>query len=383
MKKEFLVSGVIVLILFVQIGFSLASNINVIPLRTNPYPAEPGQYMNIWIQIENTGNVEVNNFKMILEPEYPFSLYEGDNATRYIGTLKIHEPVVLKYKLYVDENAVEGWNDLKYKYNSNNMWIESKASIYISHKPRIELISVDPSEVDIGKKSNVSLTIKNMGHAEARNVKVKFDTSSTSIKTIGSDTKYVDSLGVNEEKTLTYKIITDSSKTGVELIPLTISYEDLNETQQSFISYVGINVIGEPEINVLLRNEDPKPFKNGKSDISVEVINSGPVQAKFVYINASTPSGIIEKNKFYIGDLDSDDFDIADFNVLLKDVTGKQPLYITVKYKTPEYDEREVSKIIYFNVLNKSENSSNRYIWIIIVVVILAGLYIWKRKSKK
>ncbi len=389
MKKEFLLSvvfGSLLISLIAGIGFPsdiASSNINVVSLRTNPYPAEPGQYMDIWIQVENTGDAKVNNFKFTLEPEYPFSFYKGENATRYISTLGIYEPVVLKYKLYVDENAVEGWNDLKYKYNAGNVWVEMKTKIYIAHKPRLELVSVNPSEIEIGKTSNISLTVKNMGHAEARNIKVELNTLSTDVKVVGSDTRYVSSLDVDDEKSFNYKIVSDSSNTGVELVPVTIYYEDLNGTQQSFMSYIGLNIIGEPNINVILRDEYPKPSVNGKSDISVEVINSGPVQAKFVYVNASTPAGEIEKDKVYVGDLDSDDFDIVDFNIHLKDTPGRKPLYVTVSYQNPEYKNEVISKTIYFDVEKNSQNSSNTYIFLGVVVALVVVLFLLRGRKHR
>ncbi len=378
MKKELFV---ILLIALSGITFSVETAVNIVPTRYNPYPAEPGHYLDLWIQIENRGNIDASDFAFVLEPEYPFSLYEDENDTRTIGTLRRFEPVVVKYKLYVDENAVEGWNDLKYKYKIGNMWIEKTTSIYVSHKPQVEIVSIHPSNIGIGKKTDVSLIIKNVGRAEARNLRVKFDTSSSNLKIIGTDTRYLESLDVGNEVNVSFEVLADTENSGVELVPVLVTYEDTNGTQSSYTYYVGLDVSGEPEIKVLLRSATPEPFRYGSSDLEIEVINIGPVTAKFVSVNASTPSGVITREEYYIGDLDSDDFDIIDFNIKFNDIMGRQPLYVTVKYKTPEYDSREVTRVIYFNVSEKSQETSKGYLWLLGVVVVAIVFILWKRRK--
>ncbi len=88
------------------------ANLQVVQLRYEPYPANPGDYVTVWIKAENIGNTFTKDAVFKLIPEYPFSLDSSQDAIKSFGNLNT-EPVVLEYKLKVDENAVDGINEIK------------------------------------------------------------------------------------------------------------------------------------------------------------------------------------------------------------------------------------------------------------------------------
>jgi len=86
----------------------------------DPYPAEPNSYVNLLFKLENWGTVKAQNVFFELVPEYPFSLDPGANAKIEIGTINGLQTdtnaLLLRYKVKVDKDAVEGDNEIGIKY---------------------------------------------------------------------------------------------------------------------------------------------------------------------------------------------------------------------------------------------------------------------------
>ena len=66
-------------------------------VQCDPNPAEIGQYVNVWINIENIGNTRAEDVTVELIPSYPFSLDTGDDAARNIGILSPDRHASLEY----------------------------------------------------------------------------------------------------------------------------------------------------------------------------------------------------------------------------------------------------------------------------------------------
>lgn len=88
-----------------------ANYISVSKLRYEPYPVSPGDYFNIWIQVEKSGTTKLDSSFELLE-EYPFSLDSNEEAIRNFKSMG-NEPIVLEYKVRVSDDAVNGVNTLK------------------------------------------------------------------------------------------------------------------------------------------------------------------------------------------------------------------------------------------------------------------------------
>ncbi|MFC1730577.1 hypothetical protein ACFL6I_09590 [candidate division KSB1 bacterium] len=145
-------------------------NIAIQQLRYEPYPANPGEYITLWIKAQNTGNRDTENAIFELLPKYPFSLDTNEDPIREFGQLN-SEPVVLEYKIRVDKDAVEGTNeiDMKYSYNENeDEWVTKTFEIEIEDvQTDFDLVVQEISNGD------VSLAIANTGKNVAYSVIVR------------------------------------------------------------------------------------------------------------------------------------------------------------------------------------------------------------------
>jgi len=141
-------------------------------VQCDPNPAEIGQYVNVWIKIENVGNTRAEDVSVELIPEYPFSLDAGDDAVRNIGILSTDRHASLEYHLYVDENARPGTRSIKVRYQDNegttwneetlNIWVGSGSDTFDSKGTiQLEQITTEPEVLMPGDKGTVIFTLKN------------------------------------------------------------------------------------------------------------------------------------------------------------------------------------------------------------------------------
>lgn len=143
--------------------------IQVSSLKYEPYPVNPGEYFDLWIQA-TIGTSAKSYAKFELIPEFPFSLDSNENATReykdFSGDVLIH------YKIRVDKNAVEGINSLKVRISTSDY---PPASGSISSFD----INVANAQTDFdlvvqdSTSSEVSLAIANIGKNTANSMIVR------------------------------------------------------------------------------------------------------------------------------------------------------------------------------------------------------------------
>jgi hypothetical protein len=92
-------------------------------LKSDPYPVSAGNWFDLWIKVQNIGQNDAPDAVFTLQPEYPYT--SSDNLTRDYGTVfgtanayKVNQgtdaaEVVLKYRVYVADNAPDGVSNLK------------------------------------------------------------------------------------------------------------------------------------------------------------------------------------------------------------------------------------------------------------------------------
>lgn len=137
MKKQFLIFVLVGILFFSNIGLA-ASNIEkpsfqVSQMKSDPYPVEPGEYATLWIQVYNTGTETAENVTFELDPEYPFSLDPNEKAKRSFSSIPGLFDVVLKYKIRVDSDAVDGDNELNLKYKiGEGGWVTKEMELYVN-----------------------------------------------------------------------------------------------------------------------------------------------------------------------------------------------------------------------------------------------------------
>jgi hypothetical protein len=165
-------------------------------VNQDPYPAEPNAYVNLVFKLENWGTEKAENAVFELLPEYPFSLDTGVNATKELGTIgglqNNQNAFLIKYKVRVDKDAIDGENEIEVKctYNyaaENGVVVTDKFNVTVSN-PRTNFDVV----VQDSTAGTTTLAIANIGANTGYSVIVRipeqqnFGVTGTSASVIGN-----------------------------------------------------------------------------------------------------------------------------------------------------------------------------------------------------
>ena len=116
MKKKV---GVFVSLLL-SLALIAACDLDVTMINQDPYPAVPGDYVKLVFQVTGVENPECKSVSFELIEDYPISFDPGDSPLVEIkgGTYvrDYSSYLIIPYKVRIDENALDGENDIEVKY---------------------------------------------------------------------------------------------------------------------------------------------------------------------------------------------------------------------------------------------------------------------------
>jgi len=170
----------LIILLLLALAVAPAEAISVKLMKYDPYPANTGEYVTVWIKVENPGlGVPSEDVKFRLVPEYPFSLEPGDTGIEEIGKLAMNDYVMFDFRLRVDDNAIDGKNTLKVEYmeHIDSEWSEIELAIDVeSDQVDFEVADIDsvPLRLKPGDDdAKIIVTIQNIGDGDAECVKTR------------------------------------------------------------------------------------------------------------------------------------------------------------------------------------------------------------------
>jgi len=211
-------------------------NIQVKQLKYEPYPVNPGEYFDLWIKAENVGEEPTENAVFELIPKYPFSLDAGEEALREYGQLGI-KPVVLEYKVRVDEDAVEGTNEIELRYKADaddSVWFYETFEIQVADaQTDFDLVVQEINE------NEVSIAIANIGKNVAYSVIVRVP-EQESFKANGISGQMVGNLEDGDYTLVGFEIVKTARSD--EPLELQIDYTDNIGERRSLIKEVAFSM---------------------------------------------------------------------------------------------------------------------------------------------
>ena len=281
--------------IFSNIEHSTIGDIAILESKYDPAPAEPGNYVSLWVSVQNWGNDDLRDVCLRIKPEFPFYLDPWDNGIECIGILGAFKDKEIEFKLKVDEGAIEGDNT-------------------------IDIVWCDDSKCQ------------------------------------------------TEYKT---KTVTINVKTG-----------------------------GSPDMLTILEDSDVF-LPNSKGEATMGIINKGKLDIKFmtVTLQPSEDYEILSPDKLYIGELDSDDSDSAEFTLYMnagKKLMGVEIITLPVKfeYSDANYkqytEQRNIPLKVYSSTDAKKyglvQTSSGVMYFVGLMIFIAIGYFgwkWWKKRNKK
>lgn len=215
---------------------SEGSKIEIQQLRYEPYPVNPGEYFTLWIKAENTGSSFTKDATFELVPEYPFSFDSAEEAVKKYGGLGA-EPVVLKYKIRVDKDAVEGTNEIRLEYNTDG----GDSRIFEEFE-----IEIDDAQTDFDlviqevEDNTVTVAIANIGKNVADSVIVRVPKQEY-FEAIGTSGQMVGNLEDGDYTLVSFEIRNTQRSPESALLQFQVSYTDNIGERRDIIKQVSFS----------------------------------------------------------------------------------------------------------------------------------------------
>lgn len=310
-----------------------------------------------------------------------FSIIIPENTKTgvYVAEFEIH---------YSSKNATTGQMEARYQTKKVAMSINS-----INVKPDINVNSVImPETISPGDEFNISITIKNTGEVNARNVNLELITSDFKAKG-GTNKESIGNLNINETSTINYTLLASASlNPGVYDLRLNATYSD-ESNSYSKVSSTGVLLDGLTDFNIFIQDISPDIITSD-TEVSalISIANTGVVNAESVSVKLNPNNGITlsNNNEDFLGTLDVGDFTTTSFKFTPNN-EGEINLNLTLSYTTPSGKRTSINTtqriIIRFqdSTIKRSVTPNDVISVMVYAGVIIAVIYFYikvKRKKK-
>jgi len=320
-------------------------------LKYEPYPVTPGDHFEVWLKVTNIGDEEAQNAIFELVEEFPFSNYGTLDRRVEFSNLNPGASVVIKFDVYVNLDAIERTTKLKISARTGEGAFPEIHELPIDLRTRgalIAITSVEPDSIIPGRKTEVRFTFQNPTDSIIKEITIRpvFDgTPFTPMNSISE--RRISSLKPMEEETLTYELVADPSyDTKPYRIPINIQYNDFNGRVVNKSDIIGLLI--KPDISYILGIEETEVYSRGNvGNVIISISNVGFSEMKFVNLELQDSDyyKVIGSRVVYLGNLDSDDFETAQFKIqALK--SKSVPLNVKINYKDTYNNEESENEIV-------------------------------------
>jgi hypothetical protein len=377
----------------------------------DPDPVEPGETVELRFSIKNTGASTAKSTEFKIMPEYPFELANEEDEIKEVGDVPVYDAeeiitgeATVTYKILVDKDVMDGEYDLQIAYRtegglSRGNWIEFDTfKIKVGGKATnvvIEKIETSPEKVSPGQEVEVTLTVANNGNSIVEDMTITLNLEDTAaispLKT--SSQAVISQISARQTQDVVFDvIITPDAEIKVYEIPVTMSYSDQRNNEYEKTTYIAIPVDAEPEY--VLNMEETEVYTEGQSgEITVSLSNIGVSNINYATLSI-LPSNdyiILSSDTVYIGNLESDDYETAQFKIYTQDYKEELPVLFRLIYKdnyNRNYDDEITLSMNMFSSWKAKKYGlvQGSSAWTIIILVILVGAgswYWWKYKKVK
>ena len=375
-------------------------------VNQEPDPAEPGNYVDARFKFENKGGGAAHDLEVELLPEYPFSLDPGRSAVQEIGSLYSRqmgdEGVIVKYKVKVDKDAIDGSHELKLRYKvGESAWViidDFEVDVQ-THELILEVMDVvaEPEQIRPGEMSDISIMIGNIGNSLIKDIRATLDLGAKPLAPVGStNEKALLYLEPGKNANIDFTLIAKGdAEADIYQVPLYLEYVDELGTKYSRNNTIGLTLGGAPDLEVVI--DETTIYSAGSTgEVTIKFVNKGATDIRFLNMRLKESADyLIRSNEEeYLGNIDSDDYETAEFTL---NVNGrdKKKVLLPVEIEYRDANNKGYSENIDLEIRLYSESEArdlglkqgNNLVGIAVVVLIVAaGLFFYirhRRKKKK
>ena len=198
-----------------------------------PTEVSGGERASVSVSMSNVGNYDAKNIRVSLIPESDTITLNGDLNAKFFDALPIKGELDADFDLAIAPGATEGAAvvtvQISYEDRYGGSYTEEgKYTINIT-QPKIEIVDCEYSDVvNGGDGFTVTLTVRNSGTRDAKNVVVQFTAEDDAIRHTGiQDHQTIESLKKGESTTVTFDLrALPSAMEGKHSFRFSCSYKD-------------------------------------------------------------------------------------------------------------------------------------------------------------
>jgi len=370
-----------------------AEAISVKLMKYDPYPANAGEYVNVWIKIENPGlGSPSEDVQLRVVPRYPFSLEPGETGLEEIGMLSMNDFALFDFRLRVDENAIDGKNTLKVEYRDSvdAVWSDVELSLEVeSDKVDFEIADIDsvPLRLKPGDEgAKIMVEIQNIGDGDAECVKSRltlpagFDASDSY-----SDIANIGTVAADESSQAIFYIDVDESvQPGEHIATITLDYmdKDSDEYKEETLD-LRIPIKETPLFEIVSSEIAPGTLAVGDIvTLAMRIKNTGSEGAESVRVRAmlksEQPLDFSNGNAFdYVGDLEIGEIGEAVLKFEVEDDAALKTYLLDIEIRCVEDEDIHLfDKKVPITVANDKQSN---LVLIFVGGVVLMLLYVGYR----
>ena len=297
-----------------------AGALSVKLMKYDPYPANTGEYVTVWIKIENPGlGSPSEDVQLRVVPEYPFSLEPGETGLEEIGKLSMNDFAIFDFRLRVDKDAIDGRNTLLVEYRDgiDVAWSEVELSLEVeSDRVDFEIADIDsvPLRLKPGDEdAKIMVEIQNIGDGDADCVKSRLTLpDGFSASDSYSDIANLGTVAADaSSQAIFYIDVEESVQPGEHIATITIDYmdKDSDEYKEETLD-LRIPVKETPLFEIVSSEITPGTLTVGDMvTLLMQIKNTGSEEAESVRVRvmlkSEQPFDFSNGNAFdYVGDLD-------------------------------------------------------------------------------
>lgn len=407
MLSKLLIATVVILMIAVPVNADSFPQLTVTLINQEPDPVAPGNSFKMRFRMENEGGGAAENVEAKLVFNYPFSLY-GEEEVKSLGTVAGYQTgdigVREEWDLFVDTNAATGDENVEFWYRVNGgVWTKSgEYTVSIQSRAAelaINKIKIDKDNIIPGTMTKVSFVLENLADNTLSDVKLNLNiysqvTTSTSVTfvelpftPIGSgNEKTLKNLAARQSKEIAFDLFTDAdAESKAYKVPYILTYSDSAGNNYTREGVLGLIVESSPDLSINLESREGI-YASAKGTVEIKIVNKGFSDVKFLNVILSDTDmyEIVSNPEQYIGELDSDDYETAEYTLMMSKTANEQVnLPLQVEYRDANGRLYTQKMDLELKVSQKPSPVLSIVIWIVIIAVIVVGFILIRRRRKK
>ncbi|MFB6241247.1 MAG: COG1361 S-layer family protein [Candidatus Nanosalina sp.] len=363
-------------------------------VNMEPVPLQTSEYADVWLEVVNKGSTAAQDAEINFTENYPFSVDPGEQTHWNLGELVPGEEYMIHLQTRVDENAVQGENNLKFRISSGGVSFTQKVPVEVrSDSDLLAISEVEfPQNVAPGTSKRINLTLENLADGQVKNIEVKLDLSKVPVATSGTTSRAVTKITSDASSEVSFQLnVDESAENGVYRVPVTLEYENEAGTTFTRETTVGVVVGGEPQLEAGLNSVENRMTPGSTGTVTFRLVNKGRGSADFVEFSVpeSEKYQVLSPSSVYMGGMDPDDYQTAEYQIHVSSDTEQLSIPVEITYQTPRGEKTITQKVklpVYTSQELKSYGlvSGGSPLPIIVVILVLAGgVYYWRRRKSK